>query len=29
LINHIKQHDGVEFTSCIALADRWNRMDAE
>ena len=29
LISHIKQHDGVEFTTCIALADRWNRMHPE
>jgi peptidoglycan/xylan/chitin deacetylase (PgdA/CDA1 family) len=26
LISHIKQHDGIELTTCIALADRWNRM---
>ena len=29
LISYIKQHDGIEFTTCIALADSWNRMDGE
>jgi peptidoglycan/xylan/chitin deacetylase (PgdA/CDA1 family) len=29
LIRHMKSHDGVEFITCIDLANRWNTLHAE